>query len=1745
MSDQEVFNIEFIVGSNLTAFNREVLASGMALNKLGASLTQTNAMGKSFAPVMQNELKSFVKSLNSSGIRTTLHAVDADFKRFGDGLEKNALKSSQMRKELKSFAKDADLTRSKIALLAKEQVRMSQSAAMKLDKLTPTGQVQGYVAQPVAADMSSVAAQKMQRQEAEKFAQVMRHRVNTEIINAGKNWQWTGRQLMVGLSLPVVALGVLAVKSFRDVDQELVRLSKVYGNVAKSGDALLRQTAEVREMGVNTAKEIASEWGQSGQVTIGLMADLAATGKEGADLQQATRETSRLMILGEVDKQDAMATTLTLQNAFNVSTRDLAGAVNFLNAVENQTSLSLQDMTIAMPRAGTVIQALGGDFQDLALFMTAMKEGGVDAAEASNAIKSSLGRIVNAPLKAKEQLKTFGIDLDSIVENNKGDVKKMVFALQDAINKNVPQNDKASVFEKLFGKWQFAKMLALFENLRAEGSQTNEVLRLMGVSAGDLANIAEQEMGVKTESATVKFQRALENVKLQLATFGEPLMEVGSNVLGFFEMLLEKINNFPDSIKKILAVGLIGAALLGPFVMLFGLLTNFFGVVKNIGLWINNIVKGRGKLLKDVKLADEQSIANEKLAHSTTKNAKSMDVAAQSALKYAAAMKLLQERLNLIAVRGAMAGDTDSLVQAASKKSTSLLRKDTLGTKKNPNLANQALFDAKASRWESEFLPYGKSKAEALPGSGFASLTYSAGSPGGGSDARMRAAGAQAQAIANKQTQIAIKEEAAHQKSLAAVTLAIQKKTAAQTAEAAATARSTREALRNAQALAKQGLKSKIGQYGMGAALLGSTLAIDEKSMSGYGGIASGAAAGAGMGMMLGPYAAAAGAVLGAYKGMVDKVAKAQEDFTNSSNQSAFAMENMGVTLNDVSNIKLTEFTNSLGVAEDKIVSYKQKLDELPDNSVEKSLMNTVADADGTGEKVARLMAYYKNQAALVDEKDLPNLRALVTAIAEKIGDRAVLPELKLKLSSVTISNKEDAQQQLIDDINNMFKAAEEQSNRVSGANTGYAMNMPNAPGSKDSTEVRMVATQEMVEKTIDMLSGLSFDEFSKFLEKVAQTTGKSLNDMGLAEFVGSLRSLPEGKGNAVADELENLTRQGFTIDAAFGIMSARFSGINVDMNALIPVAGQTAEVMKRLANEQKYAAAASKVVNDVIQKTTPMMQRLSKAIANSGKVAKVNVEKVVKAIEDKAAAAKARADAHIDAMEARAKRAEEATKKNIDNVSSQYDREIEALEKREEARQKAFDAEQKRLDRANEFRNMDIDYLKAINTGNYFEATKIGVDKEAKQTRYANEDQESAKRDGAQETIEELRKKKEETIKMMEEQAEAQRKANEASVEGARKRADAEAKSYAQQKEFARDAAEAQNKAAEAVRSKSVDVQNQVQNAMQEHLKKFPGDVAGAIAAGAAVFGKAGGDAKAFVSQGWQSAGVPELGDILTKKFGDSIVNYPWATIGAYIKAKIAGDEALANSYLTGIKNIGSYGIGSSAGSTSKSGIGGSTGSGKKKKAKGGMIYGNGTGTSDSVPIDASNGEYVIRAAIVKKLGPAFFDAINSGDIISYLDQVRKMFENNGVYQGSIKPIPVPGGGGGGGLNQGITHGVKICPICDLQYYSTYAEHKKVCQGSVAYSPPADAPVRRYAMGGLVGAGRAMTGSLSLPSVSRTPMSMPGVTAGASVSKSSSPQGGDTFNISFGRTTATKQDIEDVMIRVIDQKNARTGNRV
>lgn len=105
------------------------------------------------------------------------------------------------------------------------------------------------------------------------------------------------------------------------------------------------------------------------------------------------------------------------------------------------------------------------------------------------------------------------------------------------------------------------------------------------------------------------------------------------------------------------------------------------------------------------------------------------------------------------------------------------------------------------------------------------------------------------------------------------------------------------------------------------------------------------------------------------------------------------------------------------------------------------------------------------------------------------------------------------------------------------------------------------------------------------------------------------------------------------------------------------------------------------------------------------------------------------------------------------------------------------------------------------------------------------------------------------------------------------------------------------------------------------------------------------------------------------------------------------------------------------------------------QKKASGGSIRGPGTGTSDSIPIMASNGEYMIKADSVRKYGVGFLDSVNNGTLgVSSPMGKMKTPRTRYAQGGPIMPSPAPPKEG-----SRVSGAVRVVNVIDPRLFEDY----------------------------------------------------------------------------------------------------------
>jgi TP901 family phage tail tape measure protein len=560
----------------------QALAAIKNLQREISTFQTTMAKGSAAQAATANKLQQeLVSSINSTGkFSATFRNVQTTTESFTGALEKNKLSLGQYFRyagaSTKTFGKMFSNEFNVIEKTSRERVKDLQTQYVKLGR-DANGAMKSIAVRPLSLDMENLGTRTAMAAQKQQILNQLLKQGSTNLLNFGKNTQWAGRQLMVGFTVPLTIFGGIAAKTFMELEEQVIKFKKVYGDLFTSDNERASALKDIEALAKSFTK-----YGIAVSDTIGLAAEAAAAGFGGIDLQRQTEQATRLAILGQLDQQKALETTISIQNAFKLSSDQLAESINFLNAVENQTVVSLDDITTAIPKVAPVIQALGGDVKDLSFFLAAMKEGGVNAAQGANALKSGLASLINPTEKASKFLGGLGINIKGIIEGNIGDLKGTVVEFAQALDTLDPIN-RARAIEELFGKFQFARLSTLFDNVIGSGSQASRVLDLAANSASELAGIAEAELGVTAASSMNKFKKSVEDLQYALAPIGELFLNIVTPFVEFATSVLDRFNNLDSGVKSFVAglIGLLG--IIGPVaLMTFGLLAN----------GLANIIKG-------------------------------------------------------------------------------------------------------------------------------------------------------------------------------------------------------------------------------------------------------------------------------------------------------------------------------------------------------------------------------------------------------------------------------------------------------------------------------------------------------------------------------------------------------------------------------------------------------------------------------------------------------------------------------------------------------------------------------------------------------------------------------------------------------------------------------------------------------------------------------------------------------------------------------------------------------------------------------------------------------------------------------------------------------------------------------------------------------------------------------------------------------------------------------------------------
>ena len=265
-----------------------------------------------------------------------------------------------------------------------------------------------------------------------------------EMKRTGKETQWTGRQLITGLTLPMLAFGRIALTTFSAVDKELTMIEKIVENISSTAEKAYMKMGVSAETANAEQKKHAEEnmeryrrleqaftdlsttYAANRALVISLGSDFAQLGLQANETISALTDAVLMAEkLGDVDigqAKDFVQTIYFQANKaldYNAKAHDdvktalerenaalaiVNGTLAQFNLIENTTVLSLKDMARALPEAGAAATQFGLSMSETMALLAPMKAAGFDVASSANAIKVSLQRLNDPTNESREMI---------------------------------------------------------------------------------------------------------------------------------------------------------------------------------------------------------------------------------------------------------------------------------------------------------------------------------------------------------------------------------------------------------------------------------------------------------------------------------------------------------------------------------------------------------------------------------------------------------------------------------------------------------------------------------------------------------------------------------------------------------------------------------------------------------------------------------------------------------------------------------------------------------------------------------------------------------------------------------------------------------------------------------------------------------------------------------------------------------------------------------------------------------------------------------------------------------------------------------------------------------------------------------------------------------------------------------------------------------------------------------------------
>ena len=407
-----------------------------------------------------------------------------------------------------------------------------------------------------------------------------------KLKTVGENISNVGEKFLPATAV-VAGLGTAAVKTAADFDTGMSKVAAISGATGDDLDAL-REKA--REMGSKT-KFSASEAASA-------MEYMAMAGWKTEDMLNGIEGIMNLAAASGEDLATTSDIVTDALTAFGLSAQDSGHFADILAAASSNANTNVSMMGETFKYCAPIAGALGFSAEDTAEAIGLMANAGIKGSQAGTALRTIMNNMAGPIDIAGEKLGQVTIQ----TTNADGSMRDLSDILADCrvAFSQLSESEQAAAAESLVGKNAMSGFLAL---MNAGEGDINKLSTAIANCDGKSAEMAETMQDNLAGQLTI-LKSQLEELAI---SFGEMLMPVIRDVVGWIQGFVDKLNSMDEGTRKTIITIAAVVAAIGPVLIIVGKIISTVGTIMTIIPKVSaaiNAVKGVMAGLNAVMLAN-------------------------------------------------------------------------------------------------------------------------------------------------------------------------------------------------------------------------------------------------------------------------------------------------------------------------------------------------------------------------------------------------------------------------------------------------------------------------------------------------------------------------------------------------------------------------------------------------------------------------------------------------------------------------------------------------------------------------------------------------------------------------------------------------------------------------------------------------------------------------------------------------------------------------------------------------------------------------------------------------------------------------------------------------------------------------------------------------------------------------------------------------------------------------------------